>query len=487
VGAVIHLAAESHVDRRSWAGGFHPHQPAGTYQPAGGRPGALGTARGLLFHHVSTDECSARMGEGCFTKARLRSAQPVLRTKRRLGSPAAAAGRPTGCPSPSPTARTTTAPTSSREADPLMILNLLEERPLPVYGDGANVRDWLHVEDHSRALWPSCAGAGRGALPDRGPERVAESRAGQPPLRARGRPAGQEPRGVRRLISFVPDRPGHDLRSPSTAPSSARSWAGSPRWTRRRLGEHTIRWYKQNPAWVQRVRQRANTGNGSEELRGAGRAIRNREVILESAHSLLALCAALAAASWPTRAEGSLQLIYLRGPAGRTLEPPLDMNVASYNLTGLGPEGLPSSARGSRRLDHRRFLAPAAGRYVDGLQLRQPVIGTGSADAVVVAGATTASLIVVSPLAGDGLLQLTVTWPSGQLSNPSCGTLAPVGGSPTALPSPWPENRPPTRTRPWPAATIAEPEPGGRDDRWSGEGPSRCASWPARPPPGLFP
>ncbi len=151
--------------------------------------------------------------------------------------------------------------------------------------------------------------------------------------------------------------------------------------------------------------------------------------------ALLALCAALAGCQLANPSEGSLQLTF-GGPLGRTLEPPLDMNVASYNLTGLGPGGAsfqrPGVTGASTTVDS---LAPGSWQVtVEAFNSASQLIGTGSADAVVVAGATTASLIVVSPLAGDGLLQLTVTWPSGQLSNPSvAGTLAPVGGSPTAL------------------------------------------------------
>jgi pimeloyl-ACP methyl ester carboxylesterase len=150
---------------------------------------------------------------------------------------------------------------------------------------------------------------------------------------------------------------------------------------------------------------------------------------------LLALCAALAGCELATPTEGSLRLSF-GGPLGRTLQPPLDMNPASYNVTGLGPGGTSFQRLGvtgaSTTVDS---LAPGSWQVtVEAFNSGSQLIGTGSAGAVVAAGAVTAALIVVSPLAGEGLLQLTVSWPSGQLANPSVtGTLTPVGGSPTAL------------------------------------------------------
>ena len=123
---------------------------------------------------------------------------------------------------------------------PLVILNALEGKPLPVYGDGGNVRDWLFVEDHARAL---AAGAGarqaRRDLLHRRPERAAQPRGGAGDLRRarRERLPGARPR--RELIRFVADRPGHDQRyAIDPAKAEARTRLARAGELRERLGAH---------------------------------------------------------------------------------------------------------------------------------------------------------------------------------------------------------------------------------------------------------
>ena len=89
---------------------------------------------------------------------------------------------------------------------PLMILNAFEGKPLPVYGDGLNVRDWIHVEDHCEAIDArSCAAARRRGLQHRRRERAAQPR-------RRARDPAASPGRDESLIRYVPDRPGHDRR-----------------------------------------------------------------------------------------------------------------------------------------------------------------------------------------------------------------------------------------------------------------------------------
>jgi dTDP-glucose 4,6-dehydratase len=141
---------------------------------------------------------------------------------------------------------------------PLMILNCLEHQPLPVYGDGLNVRDWLHVDDHAEAVWRILEDGTPGEVYDVGGgnewsnldlvhrlvEQVAE---------ARGEPAET----YRSLITFVRDRPGHDRRY-AIAGDKIRTSLG---WQASRdflsgLRE-TIAWYLANPQWVSRVKSGA--------------------------------------------------------------------------------------------------------------------------------------------------------------------------------------------------------------------------------------
>jgi len=133
---------------------------------------------------------------------------------------------------------------------PLMLSNAARDEPIPVYGDGRNVRDWIYVEDHCRALLAALAG-GRpgevynvGARNERRNLEVAES-----VLAALGKP--------RALITFVRDRPGHDRRY-AIDPSKAEAELGwRPRETWESGLRKTIAWYAENAAWVERARSGA--------------------------------------------------------------------------------------------------------------------------------------------------------------------------------------------------------------------------------------
>jgi dTDP-glucose 4,6-dehydratase len=130
---------------------------------------------------------------------------------------------------------------------PLMIANALEDKPLPVYGDGLNVRDWIHVEDHCRAI-----------------ERVLkEGREGEV-YNIGGRAERTNLEVVRTildilgksesLLSFVPDRPGHDRRYAMDTTKIERELGWRPEARFEEGLEETVRWYLENQEWVSRVR-----------------------------------------------------------------------------------------------------------------------------------------------------------------------------------------------------------------------------------------
>ncbi|PYS82362.1 MAG: dTDP-glucose 4,6-dehydratase [Acidobacteria bacterium] len=133
---------------------------------------------------------------------------------------------------------------------PLMLSNAMCDEPVPVYGDGRNVRDWIHVEDHCRAIL-AVMRRGRagetynvGARNERRNVEVAES-----VLNALGKPPS--------LIKFVKDRPGHDRRYAINPAKIERELGWRPLETWESGLEKTIRWYKENAEWVARARNGA--------------------------------------------------------------------------------------------------------------------------------------------------------------------------------------------------------------------------------------
>ncbi len=138
---------------------------------------------------------------------------------------------------------------------PLMILNAIDRKPLPVYGNGANIRDWLYVEDHAKALW-TIVRKGRpgekynvGGRNERTNLQVVHAICAALDARV------PDPAGPRtRLITFVTDRPGHDFRyeiDPARA-EAALSWT-APNDFDTGLGR-TVDWYLANRAWWETIR-----------------------------------------------------------------------------------------------------------------------------------------------------------------------------------------------------------------------------------------
>ena len=141
-----------------------------------------------------------------------------------------------------------------------MILNALEGKPLPVYGDGQNIRDWLYVRDHCEAIR---AGARARAGSARPTTSAARTRCRNidvvhdhlPPAR---RPAAAaRPAPTRRLISFVKDRPGHDRRYAIDASKIERELGWRPAETFDSGIRKTVRWYLDNADWVDGVQSGA--------------------------------------------------------------------------------------------------------------------------------------------------------------------------------------------------------------------------------------
>lgn len=258
ISAVCHFAAESHVDRSIVApDAFLKTNVEGTFT-------LLEVAREHartfeLFHHVSTDEVYGSLGaEGCFTEeSAYRPNSPYSASKAASDHFVRAYGETYGLPVTISNCSNNYGPYQFPEKlIPLMILNAIEGRPLPVYGRGLNVRDWLYVTDHCRAVWRVMQAGQRGRVYNIG------GRCEMANIDTVSRICdlidqilpddGLRPR--RRLITFVKDRPGHDLRYAIDCTRIEKELDWRPQESFESGLRQTIRWYLEHRGWVDRVR-----------------------------------------------------------------------------------------------------------------------------------------------------------------------------------------------------------------------------------------
>jgi dTDP-glucose 4,6-dehydratase len=255
---VIHFAAESHVDR-SIRGPrpFIRTNIEGTFNLLEACRQQWQTGAGL-FHHVSTDEVYGSLGaEGLFSEeTRYDPSSPYSASKAASDHLVRAWGRTFGIPVKITNCSNNYGPLQFPEKlIPLMISNLLERKPLPVYGRGENVRDWLFVEDHCEAIWTVVQHGRAGEtynIGGRSEQRNIDV------VKLLCAVVAQETGGreseLLDLIVYVQDRPGHDLRYAIDASKIERELGWSPVQTFASGIRKTVRWYLDNPDWVAGVR-----------------------------------------------------------------------------------------------------------------------------------------------------------------------------------------------------------------------------------------
>jgi len=267
--AIVHLAAESHVDRSiDDAGEFVRTNMVGTFEMLEAARGywRRNGGDGFRFLHVSTDEVFGSLGaDGAFTETtRYDPRSPYAASKAGSDHLVRAWGETYGLPVMVSNCSNNYGPYQLPEKlIPLMILNGLEGLALPVYGDGLNRRDWLHVDDHARALLLMLEHGAPGETYNVGPraersnievvQRVCDLLEAHAP--------GE---GTRRaLISFVTDRPGHDRRY-AIDPSKIESELGwRPQISFEEGLAQTVRWYLENDWWWRPLR---TAGHGAARL-----------------------------------------------------------------------------------------------------------------------------------------------------------------------------------------------------------------------------
>ena len=265
--AVMHLAAESHVDRSiDGPGAFIDTNVTGTYnmlEAARAYWMANGTPDTFRFHHISTDEVYGSLGaEGLFSETTPYDPRSPYSASKASSDHLVRAWHETyGLPTVMTNCSNNYGPYHFPEKlIPVVIINALEGRDIPVYGKGENVRDWLFVEDHAAALLTVLGRGDVGRAYNIGGN--AERRnidlvhlicAILDDLRPRATPYADQ-------IRFVTDRPGHDMRYAIDASRIRDELGWTPSVTLDEGMRRTVLWYLENTAWWQALMDRAGVG-----------------------------------------------------------------------------------------------------------------------------------------------------------------------------------------------------------------------------------
>ncbi len=261
--AVMHLAAESHVDRSIDApDDFLQTNLIGTGQLLQTalhywRSLDAGRAARFRFLHVSTDEVYGDLEDsgGYFTEETpYAPSSPYSATKAGSDHLARAWGRTYKLPVIVTNCSNNYGPYHFPEKlIPHMILNALAGKPLPVYGDGNQIRDWLYVEDHARALWTVVTRGIVGETYNIGGHNEQRNLHVVKTICALLQQEVPHADGYERLITFVTDRPGHDTRYAIDAGKIERELGWKPQETFETGLKKTVRWFLDNKGWWQRV------------------------------------------------------------------------------------------------------------------------------------------------------------------------------------------------------------------------------------------
>lgn len=267
--AVVNFAAESHVDRSILdPGAFLKTNVLGTevllrtvktwWQKL-----SEDKKRSFRFHHISTDEVygSLFIGDPAFTENnRFLPNSPYAASKAASDHFVRAYHETFGLPTLTTNCSNNYGPRQFPEKlIPLMILNAVEGKPLPIYGNGENIRDWLHVEDHCEAISEVLIRGRVGETYNIGgrsertnSEIVHRICAILDELRPRG-----DGKSYKTQITYVQDRPGHDFRYAIDCSKIERELGWKPKYSFENGLMETVQWYLNNPEWVDNVRSGA--------------------------------------------------------------------------------------------------------------------------------------------------------------------------------------------------------------------------------------
>ena len=258
IDTVCHFAAESHVDRSIVSpDAFIQTNIVGTFNLL--ESAKSNRDRLQLFYHISTDEVFGSLGkEGYFTEETpYRPNSPYSASKAASDHLVRAYYKTYGLPIIISNCSNNYGPYQFPEKlIPLIILNAQEGKPLPIYGDGRYVRDWLYVRDHCSAIWELIKNGKRGNMYNIGGNNEVEN------IRLvemicdilDGLQKRKGNKSRRELITFVKDRPGHDRRYAIDSTKLKRELGWIPEESLETGINKTIKWYLNNQEWVGRVK-----------------------------------------------------------------------------------------------------------------------------------------------------------------------------------------------------------------------------------------
>ena len=270
IDTIVHFAAESHVDRSilgpeqfiqtNVVGTFTLLEAArNTWLPGVGAHKPL--SKKLRFHHISTDEVfgSLKSGDPPFCETtHYAPNSPYAASKAASDHLVRAYGNTYGLPYTITNCSNNYGPYQFPEKlIPLMILNALEGRSLPVYGDGLQIRDWLYVEDHCEAIWKVLRHAKEGdTFNIGGGNQPTNLTIVQSLCKILDELCPESPfKPHHNLIQFVTDRPGHDRRYAMNIDKISQKLDWRPRHTLEEGLLKTARWYLEHSGWVKAIRQ----------------------------------------------------------------------------------------------------------------------------------------------------------------------------------------------------------------------------------------
>jgi dTDP-glucose 4,6-dehydratase len=264
IDTVAHFAAESHVDRSILGPeAFLKTNVMGTFVLLDVARNVWKTVDGgirqdALFHHVSTDEVYGSLGEtGRFTETTAYDPRsPYSASKAASDHLAMAYSHTYGLPVTLSNCSNNYGPYQFPEKlIPLMILNMREGTPLPVYGDGRNIRDWVYVEDHNNAVWAIMQRGAAGEKYNIGGENEWENiKLLHTLIEIVSRKAQLDSEKIQSTIAYVKDRPGHDRRYAIDCSRIQRELGWKQGVNFEGGLERTVDWYMANAAWTNSIR-----------------------------------------------------------------------------------------------------------------------------------------------------------------------------------------------------------------------------------------